>query len=56
VTIPIDPRSLSSVDEEGNRAILEGKYTLTVGGAQPQDTGAKSEAAFTVTGSLPLPK
>jgi beta-glucosidase len=56
VTIPIDPRSLSSVDEEGNRAILEGKYTLTVGGAQPQDTGSKSEAAFTVTGSLPLPK
>jgi len=35
------------LDEEGNRAILEGKYTLTVGGAQPQDTGSKSEAAFT---------
>ncbi|MGD0737326.1 MAG: glycoside hydrolase family 3 C-terminal domain-containing protein [Terracidiphilus sp.] len=56
VTIPIDPRSLSSVDDQGNRAILEGKYTLVVGGAQPQDTQAKSEAAFTVAGSLPLPK
>ena len=56
VTIPIDPRSLSSVDDQGNRSILEGKYELTVGGAQPQDTQAKSNAAFTVTGSLPLPK
>ena len=47
---------ISSVDDKGNRAILEGKYTLTLGGAQPQDTDAKSEAAFTVTGTLPLPK
>jgi beta-glucosidase len=56
VSIPIDPRSLSSVDDKGNRSILEGKYTLSVGAAQPQETQSKSEAAFTVTGSLPLPK
>jgi beta-glucosidase len=56
VTIPIDPRSLSSVDDKGNRTILEGKYTLSVGSAQPQETQSKSEAAFTVNGSLPLPK
>jgi beta-glucosidase len=56
VTLTLDPRSLSSVDDQGNRSILEGKYTLTLGGAQPQDTEAKSEAVFTVTGSLPLPK
>ncbi|MGA2350895.1 MAG: glycoside hydrolase family 3 C-terminal domain-containing protein [Terracidiphilus sp.] len=56
VTISIDPRTLSSVDDQGNRAILEGKYLLTLGGAQPQDTEAKSEAAFTITGSLALPK
>ena len=56
VTIAIDPRSLSSVDDKGNRAILEGKYTVTVGGAQPQETEAKSEATFTVTGTAPLPK
>jgi beta-glucosidase len=56
VTIKIDPRSLSSVDDRGNRAILEGKYTLSVGGAQPQETEAKSEAGFTVTGTTPLPK
>jgi beta-glucosidase len=56
VTISIDPRSLSSVDEQGNRSILEGKYELTIGGAQPQDTSAKSETTFAVTGTLPLPK
>ena len=52
----IDPRSLSSVDDQGNRSILAGKYTLTLGGAQPEETKAKSEAAFTVTGTASLPK
>jgi len=56
VTISIDPRSLSSVDDKGNRAILGGKYTLTLAGAQPQETESKSEAAFTITGSQELPK
>jgi beta-glucosidase len=56
VTITIDPRSLSSVDEQGNRSILEGKYSLVLGGAQPEETEAKSEASFTVTGTAPLPK
>ena len=56
VSIKIDPRSLSSVDDQGNRSILAGKYTLTLGGAQPQETKAKSEAGFSITGSAPLPK
>jgi beta-glucosidase len=56
VKIDIDPRSLSSVDDKGERTILEGKYTLTLGGAQPQDTDAKSEISFTVTGTAPVPK
>jgi beta-glucosidase len=56
VKLTINPRSLSSVDDQGNRSILEGKYTVTLAGAQPQETESKSEAAFTVTGSLPLPK
>jgi beta-glucosidase len=55
-TLKIDPRSLSSVDDQGNRSILAGKYTLTLGGAQPEETQAKSEAGFTVTGTAPLPK
>ena len=56
ITVSIDPRSLSSVDDQGNRSILAGKYTLTLAGAQPQETAAKSEAGFTVTGSLALAK
>jgi beta-glucosidase len=56
VTINLDPRSLSSVDDQGNRSILEGQYTLVLAGAQPEETEAKSEATFTITGTLPLPK
>ncbi|MGA2276189.1 MAG: glycoside hydrolase family 3 C-terminal domain-containing protein [Terracidiphilus sp.] len=56
VAITIDPRTLSSVDDNGDRAILAGKYLLTLGGAQPQETDAKSEAGFTINGSLALPK
>ena len=56
VAIALDPRALSSVDDQGNRAILPGKYTLTLAAAQPQETETKTEASFTVTGSAPLPK
>ncbi len=56
VTLKIDPRWLSGVDDQGNRSILSGNYTLTLSGAQPQETEAKSEAGFTVTGTAPLPK
>jgi beta-glucosidase len=56
VTLKINPRSLSSVDDQGNRSILAGKYTLTIGGAQPEETAAKSEVGFTVTGTQALPK
>ncbi len=56
VTLKINPRSLSSVDDQGNRSILAGKYTLTLGGAQPEETSAKSEVGFTVTGTQALPK
>ena len=56
VTLRLDPRSLSSVDDKGERSILAGKYALTLAGAQPAEAKAKSEASFTVTGSMPLPR
>jgi len=56
VIVRIDPRSLSSVDEQGNRSILAGKYTLTVAGAQPQETVTKTTAEFIVTGTMRLPR
>jgi beta-glucosidase len=56
ITLTLDPRSLSSVDDQGTRSILPGKYTLSLGGAQPQETEAKSAAGFTITGLLKLPE
>lgn len=56
VTLKIDPREISSVDEAGNRSVLAGKYILSVGGAQPQETEAKSETSFEVEGTAALPK
>jgi beta-glucosidase len=56
VALSIDPRWLSSVDEQGRRSILEGKYTLTLSSAQPQETEVKSEAAFTINGAKELPR
>ena len=56
ITLPLSPRSLSVVDNDGNRSIVAGQYTLSIGGAQPEETQAKSEAGFTVTGTAPLPK
>ena len=54
VSLSIDPRSLSSVNDKGIRSILPGKYTLSLGSAQPQEATAKSEAGFTVTGLMEL--
>ena len=56
VTVVLDPRSISSVDERGDRAVLAGHYHLSLGSAQPNETAQKSEAEFTVQGTAPLPK
>ena len=56
VTLTLEPRSISSVDDKGDRAVLAGKYRLSVGSAQPAETSQKSEAEFTVRGTAPLPK
>ena len=56
VSITVNPRAMSSVDEKGNRAVLPGTFHLSLGGAQPDETAAKSEIDFTVTATAPLPK
>ena len=56
VTLTLDPRSLSSVDAKGDRAVLAGRYHLSVGSSQPGETMQRSEAEFTVRGTAPLPK
>ena len=56
VTLTFDPRSISSVDEKGNRAVLAGHYHVSVGSAQPSETLQKAEAEFTVRGGVALPR
>ena len=56
VTLHLEPRSLSSVDEKGDRSILPGKYELTLASTQPDETKTKAETSFTVTGTQPLPR
>jgi beta-glucosidase len=56
VTLTIDPRSLGQVDQKGDRAILPGEYTVSLGGAQPQDTTAVQLGKFNVTAKAALPK
>ncbi len=56
VTLMIQPRSLSSVDEKGNRSILAGEYQLETASTQPAETASKSAVSFKVQGSTPLPR
>ncbi len=56
VGLTIDPRSLGQVDSKGNRVILPGEYSVSVGGTQPGDSASVQTAKFTITGTLQLPK
>jgi len=56
VRLSFDARALSSVSPAGERAVVPGRYRLTVGGGQP-GTGAPTTAVdFTVRGRQLLPK
>ena len=56
VTLTLDPRSISSVDENGNRAVLPGRYHLSVASTQPNETQQKIEADFNIQGTFAVPK
>jgi beta-glucosidase len=56
VSLTLTARALSSVDDQGQRSILPGIYHLTLGAAQPNETAAKSEIDFHITGTASLPK
>jgi beta-glucosidase len=56
VHLVIDPRSLSQVDQQGNRIVAPGEYSVSLGGAQPEDTAAVVTGTFTVAGQAELPK
>ena len=56
VSLTIVPRSLAQVDPKGNRVILPGEYTVSLGGAQPNDTAAILTGKFIIAGKTELPK
>jgi beta-glucosidase len=56
VSLELSPRSLSAVDSKGQRSILPGAYHLSIGSTQPAESASKSEADFTVIGTVALPK
>jgi len=56
ISLTIDPRSLGQVDEKGNRVIVPGEYTVSLGGAQPQEPILVQIGKFNVTGQAELPK
>jgi beta-glucosidase len=56
VHFDLKPRDLSMVTDAGEIVIPEGKYSLSIGGGQP-DTGAPTASGnFTVTGTEKLPE
>jgi beta-glucosidase len=56
VSITIDPRWLAQIDEKGTRVIVPGAYTVSLGGAQPQDTTSGKTIQFNITGKAEVPK
>jgi beta-glucosidase len=56
IGLTLNPRSIGQVDAQGNRIILPGDYTLSIGGAQPGDSPSGQTATFTITGQKELPK
>ena len=56
VSLTIDSRSLGQVDQKGNRVIMPGEYSVSLGGAQPQDAASVLTGKFNVTGIAELPK
>jgi beta-glucosidase len=56
ITLTLDPRTLSQVDDKGMRAVTPGTYSLALGGAQPSETTTGQTATFTIEGTAELPR
>jgi beta-glucosidase len=56
VSLTVSARSLGQVDAKGNRVIVPGEYTVSVGSTQPGETEAVQTGKFTVKGQATLPK
>jgi beta-glucosidase len=56
VSLTINPRSLGQVDAKGNRVIVPGEYTVSVGSTQPGETEVVQTGKFVLKGQAALPK
>jgi beta-glucosidase len=56
IGLTLNPRSLGQVDEKGNRVILPGDYSISIGGAQPGDSASGQTTTFHITDKEELPK
>ncbi|HEY1484221.1 MAG TPA: glycoside hydrolase family 3 C-terminal domain-containing protein [Candidatus Acidoferrum sp.] len=56
VRLTIDPRSLSHVNEAGDRLVSAGAYSLSVGGGQPGTGAQVVETPLTISGESRLPE
>jgi beta-glucosidase len=55
VSFTLTPRELSTVDQQGRRAVEPGKYSVMIGGAQPS-AAEHTTGSFTVAGSKAMPE
>jgi len=56
VALTVDPRSIAQVDAKGNRTVVPGDYSISIGSAQPEDSTQVLTASFKVAGTKQLDK
>jgi beta-glucosidase len=58
LTLTLDPRTLSEVDEKGVRAVIPGNYKLSLGSSQPDGEAASTAQSipFTIIGTRTVPR
>jgi beta-glucosidase len=58
VAFRLDPRALSQVDEKGVRAVVRGRYQVSLGGSQPDGDAAQGVRSreFTIAGTEQIPR
>jgi len=52
----LSPRDLSMVTEDGDIIVTQGKYTLSIGGGQPNTGVPSTSGSFEVSGQIILPE
>ena len=55
VSFDLSPRDLSAVTADGQREVMQGDYTVSVGSGQPDTGVATREARFSVDRAVVMP-